>query len=221
MFTGRTGALARLVRLIESTNVTMEKDLLVAENIRCAAGGRVLFDDLSLIVRRGDLVEIRGSNGSGKSTLLRCLVGLHEPDAGDIHRTVDRLYIGHRAGICGRMTPVENLRWLVGITNARADAETNETALARVGLGDARHDVCDSLSAGQQRRVALARLLVSPAPLWILDEPLTALDDAGRDLVGELLASHRTSGGAAVCATHQALSTPGSLPAASVVALDS
>ncbi|MDE0037489.1 MAG: cytochrome c biogenesis heme-transporting ATPase CcmA [Gammaproteobacteria bacterium] len=185
----------------------MEDDLLVAENVRCTVGDRVLFDELSLSLRPGDLVEIRGSNGSGKSTLLRCLVGLHEPDAGDIHRNVDSLYVGHRPGICGRMTPIESLRWLAGITNSNADTAFIGVALDRVGLDEARHDVCDSLSAGQQRRVALARLLVSAAPLWILDEPLTALDDDGRDLVGELLTQHRAIGGAAVCATHQTLPT--------------
>ena len=180
--------------------------LLVADNIRCAVGDRTLFSGLSFAVRGGDLVEVRGSNGSGKSTLLRCLVGLHETDAGSIRRMADSLYIGHRSGICGRMTPIENLRWLAGITQASADAEAIEAALVRVGLGDARHDLCDSLSAGQQRRVALARLLVSPAPLWILDEPLNALDDDGRDLVDEMLTRHRATGGAAVCATHQPLS---------------
>ena len=183
----------------------VERDLLVAENIRCAVGDRVLFDELSLSLRPDDLVEIRGPNGSGKSTLLRCLVGLHEPDAGEVRRAVDALYVGHRSGICPRMTPIENLRWLAGIRDSSADAESIGAALDRVGLGDARYHVCDSLSAGQQRRVTLARLLVAPAPLWILDEPLTALDDEGRDLVGELLAQHRGIGGAAVCATHQAL----------------
>ena len=197
----------------------MEEDLLVAENIRCTVGEGVLFSELSLVVRPGDLVEIRGPNGSGKSTLLRCLVGLHEPDAGDIRRTADSLYLGHRSGICGRMSPIENLRWFAGITNARADDESIGAALVRVGLGAARHDVCDSLSAGQQRRVSLARLLVTPAPLWILDEPLTALDDDGRDLVGELLARHCTSGGAAVCATHQVLSTAPEAPATRAVTL--
>ena len=199
----------------------MEDDLLVADNIRCTVGEGVLFNELSLVVRPGDLVEVRGPNGCGKSTLLRCLVGLHEPDAGDVRRTADSLYFGHRSGICGRMSPIENLRWFAGITNARAADESIGAALVRVGLGHARRDVCDSLSAGQQRRVSLARLLVSPAPLWILDEPLTALDDAGRDLVVELLDRHRSTGGAAVCATHQALIAGPDVPAAHVVALGS
>ena len=184
----------------------VEDDLLVAETIRYTVGDRVLFDELSISVRSGDLVEIRGPNGSGKSTLLRCLVGLHEPDVGSIRRTVDSLYVGHRPGICGRMTPIENLRWSAGIADSNAAAEAIRSALGRVGLDGALHDACDSLSAGQQRRVSLARLLISAAPLWILDEPLAALDDDGRDLVGELLACHRATGGAAICATHQPLS---------------
>lgn len=196
----------------------MKDDLLVARNIRCAVGERALFDDLTLGVKPGELHEIRGPNGSGKSTLLRCLAGLHQPDAGEICMHAAGLYVGHRSGICGRMTPVENLRWLVGIANPGAPADCIGTALVRVGLGDAQHEMCDSLSAGQQRRVALARLLVCAAPLWILDEPLAALDDAGCRLVGELLHRHRSRGGAAVCATHQALST-NDLPAAGVVAL--
>ncbi|MDE0658983.1 MAG: ATP-binding cassette domain-containing protein, partial [Gammaproteobacteria bacterium] len=122
-------------------------------------------------------------------------------------------------GICGRMTPIENLRWFAGIANASANDESLATALIRVGLGPARHELCDSLSAGQQRRVSLARLLVGPTPLWILDEPLTALDDDGRDLLGELLAAHSSTGGAAVCATHQVLSAAPGARATRTVAL--
>ncbi|MDE0661701.1 MAG: ATP-binding cassette domain-containing protein, partial [Gammaproteobacteria bacterium] len=92
----------------------MQDHLLVAEAIRCSVGDRVLFSELSLVVRPGDRVEIRGPNGSGKSTLLRCLVGLHEPDSGAVDRTADGVYVGHRSGICGRMTPIENLRWFAG-----------------------------------------------------------------------------------------------------------
>ena len=207
-----------VIRPDERANL-VEDDLLVAENIRCTVGDRVLFDGLSFCAHPGDLVEIRGPNGSGKSTLLRCLVGLHEPDAGNIRRTVDSLYVGHRSGICGRMSPIENLRWFAGLTNASADDESIGAALVAVGLGHARHDVCDSLSAGQQRRVSLARLLVTPAPLWILDEPLTALDDDGRDFVGELLARHCSAGRAAVCATHQVLTTAPDAPATRAVTL--
>jgi len=218
-FTGSAGALAKLRRGVNGANVAVGDDLLVAENVRCAVGGRWLFDGLSLTLVPGGLVEVRGANGSGKSTLLRCLVGLHEPDSGTVRRNVDGLYVGHRSGICGRMTPVENLRWTVGVARAGTPTRSIEAALVRVGLGDVGDDLCDALSAGQQRRVALARLLVCPAPVWILDEPLTALDDAGRGFMCELMDQHRSSGGAAVCATHENLPAGPGQPAAAVVRL--
>ncbi len=183
----------------------MNENLLVAENLRCIVGPRALFAGLSFVVEAGELIEVRGANGSGKSTLLRCLVGLAEPQTGDVHRRVEAQYLGHRSGNSGRMTPVENLQWLAGLRGVEQDRGCIDHALLRVGLGDARHEVCDSLSAGQQRRAALARLLVAPAALWILDEPLTSLDDAGVELVRELLAEHSARGGGAVCATHRAL----------------
>lgn len=188
-----------------SSEPRVEDNLLVAENIGCTVAERSLFDDLSFTVEAGDLIEVRGANGSGKSTLLRCLVGLAEPDSGTIRRRSDFHFVGHRPGICLRMTPAENLRWLAGVGGVHASTESIDDALSRMGLDDAVHDLCDSLSAGQQRRASLARLLVHPVPLWVLDEPLTALDDAGRELMGELLDGHRATGGAAVCATHQAL----------------
>lgn len=183
----------------------MNDSLLVAENLRCIVGPRALFVGLSFTVEPGDLIEVRGANGSGKSTLLRCLVGLAAPESGDVHRRVEAQYLGHRSGNSGRMTPLENLRWLAGLRGVARDSHSIDDALARVGLGNAGHAMCDSLSVGQQRRASLARLLVVPTPLWILDEPLTSLDDAGVELVRELLAEHRSRGGGAVCATHRAL----------------
>ena len=184
----------------------MKDNLLVAENIRCAVGRRPLFDGISLVVAPGDLVEVRGANGTGKSTLLRCLAGLAEPDAGEVRRHGSIAYLGHRPGISGRMTAVENLGWLAGIRLDVAHLGAIDAALSRLGLADARDELCDTLSAGQQRRAALARLLVCAADLWVLDEPLTSLDDAGAGVVRELLDEHRGIGGAAVCATHRSLS---------------
>lgn len=197
----------------------------MAEKLACTVGGRRLFRDLDLVVKAGDLVEIRGSNGSGKSTLLRCLAGLLEPQAGRVERRVDMDYLGHKLGVSARMTPLENVRWLVGLRTETAAAAALDAALSRLGVGAARHDLCGTLSAGQQRRAALARLLVCQTELWLLDEPLTALDDAGSTLVRELVADHRADGGAVVCATHRALSSPAggsassSLPATRIVTL--
>ena len=195
----------------------MNESLLVAENLRCIVGARALFVGLSFAVEAGELIEVRGANGSGKSTLLRCLAGLAEPESGDVGRRVEVQYLGHRPGNSGRMTPVENLQWLAGLRGVARDSGSIDHALERVGLGDARHELCDTLSAGQQRRAALARLLVAPAALWILDEPLTSLDDAGVESVRELIAEQRARGGGAVCATHRGL-TVGSA-SARIVAL--
>ena len=195
----------------------LNESLLVAESLRCIVGPRALFVGLSFTVEPGELIEVRGANGSGKSTLLRCLVGLAAPESGDVHRRVEAQYLGHRSGNSGRMTAVENLRWSAGVRGVEGSTGAIDDALGRVGLGDAGHELCDSLSVGQQRRASLARLLVAPSPLWILDEPLTSLDDAGVELVRELLDEHRSRGGGAVCATHRAL-TLGST-SARVVAL--
>ncbi len=180
--------------------------LLVARNIRYELGRRQLFGGISVAIEPGDLVEIRGANGSGKSTLLRCLVGLAEPDEGEVRRQASVVYLGHRPGVSGRLTPAENLRWAAGLRGEALNAARLDAALVRLGLADARGELCDSLSAGQQRRAALARLVVCRSDLWVLDEPLTSLDDAGADLVCELIAEHRAAGGGAVCATHRSLS---------------
>jgi len=193
--------------------------LLVAENLRCTVGQRDLFAHLSLAVGAGELVEVRGANGSGKSTLLRCLVGLAEPDAGDVHRGGSVRYHGHLPGVSGRMTATENLRWLAGIDGEEVAGDSIEAALVRVGLGDARHTLCDALSAGQVRRAALARLLVGAADLWILDEPLTSLDESGVELVRGLVAEQLARGGAAVCATHRTVAAADKAPVARVVDL--
>ncbi len=183
----------------------MAEALLAARALSCEAAGRALFRDLSVVAKPGDLVEIRGANGSGKSTLLRCLAGLAVPAQGQVERNAALHYLGHRSGVAGPLTPVENLRWLARLQGVRVSSETLEQAMDRVGLGAERHDFAATLSAGQQRRAALARLLIGDVPLWLLDEPLAALDDAGAALVRELIASHRAAGGAAICATHAPL----------------
>ena len=206
----------------------MSQPLLNADGLTCAVAGQRLFSALDIAAVPGDLVEVRGPNGCGKSTLLRCLAGLYHPGAGRVERNAPITYLGHRAGLCADMTPLENLRWFAAIDGVRVDAAMLAEAMDRVGLSAARYDRCGMLSAGQQRRAALARLLVGRARVWLLDEPLTALDDAGCALTRGFLDEHRGQGGAAICATHRALATPGSaharggngpLPQTRVVAL--
>ena len=188
---------------------------MTATGLACSVAERRLFKDLDVVAEAGDLVEVRGANGAGKSTLLRGLAGLHEFQAGRVRRAVPFEYLGHRVGLSDRLTPVENLRWLAGLRGPRTEGAASarepeiRDALARLGLQDLADEPCATLSAGQRRRAALARLAFRAPPLWLLDEPLAALDDAGAALVRQLIADHRAAGGAAVCATHQSASAPG------------
>lgn len=194
----------------------MQTPLLAAERLSCAAAERVLFDALRLAAAPGDLIEVRGPNGSGKSTLLRCLAGLLAPRRGRVRRHCAIDYVGHKPGMCERLTPVENLRWLARLRGDAALGFDLDQALRRVDLRDARHDLCAALSAGQIRRAALARLTPGAGRVWLLDEPLTALDDDAEQLFGTMIAAHRAAGGAVVCATHRPLpSAPSPTPSAS------
>lgn len=176
----------------------------------------MLFEHLELQLRPGDLLQISGPNGSGKTSLLRLLAGLMQPTAGEVQlkgqplnaqrselaRTL--LWIGHAAGIKDLLTAEENLSWLCAL-HQPAGREAIWQALAAVGLRGFEDVSCHTLSAGQQRRVALARLYLDSPPLWILDEPFTALDKQGVAQLEEHLASHCERGGMVVLTTHHTL----------------
>lgn len=187
---------------------------LSARGLSCRRAERLLFNDLSLSLETGTLLQVVGPNGSGKTTLLRLLCGLRTPDTGEVlwnGRGLDThnagfysslAYVGHYAGIKDELTPIENLETaaaLGGGSAGRVLPAIKALALEQVAL-----QRCRRLSAGQRRRVALARLLVSPARLWILDEPLTGLDSAGQALAADLLVAHAERGGLAVFTSHQA-----------------
>lgn len=179
--------------------------LLVAESLGCTVDGRRLFSDVSLVVSAGDLLEVRGPNGSGKSTLLRGLAGLRAFNTGRVEIRGRTAYIGHKSGMSERLTPLENMGWLLRLQGLHPRSAELDDAFSRVGLGAARFEPCGTLSAGQLRRAAFARLLLCDADVWLLDEPMTAMDSAGTALVQGMIAEHRAAGGAAVCATHRAL----------------
>ncbi len=179
--------------------------LLSLDALGCQRDGRWLFRQLTLTLNAGECLELEGPNGSGKSTLLRIIAGLY-PDFSGTLRVGDGLYLGHRPGISAMLTAEENLRWYAALQGAPA---TIPGALSRVGLAGFERVSCQQMSAGQQRRVGLARLLLGGAPLWLLDEPMTALDTDGQRLVQELIEAHLAGGGAAVCATHQPLGVGG------------
>lgn len=190
---------------------------LSAHNVSCERDDRLLFEDLSLAVNKGDLIQLVGPNGAGKTTLLRLMAGLNQDFEGEVRWCNEniqecfqdyarqRLYIGHLSAIKKVLTPLENLRWFVS-SWPEVKEDDLWKALEEVTLAGYEDVPCQQLSAGQQRRVALARLLVTPTPLWILDEPFTALDKAGVDWLETQLARHIEQGGSVLITSHHALS---------------
>ncbi len=194
--------------------------LLNAQNLLCERGERVLFANLSLSLYAHQALHVRGVNGSGKTSLLRILCGLLPAVEGEIYwcgRDVRHCqheyraqlaYVGHKSGIKAELTAQENLR-TAQMLLAHAPACSPTDALDRLGLANVINLPCGLLSAGQQQRVALARLLVSGARVWILDEPFTALDQNIVALVSALIVEHVQAGGAVMLTSHQVVALPG------------
>ncbi len=199
---GGCGANRRASRWWSWVAQAVTEPLLRLAGLRCARAGVVLFDALDISLGPGECVELLGPNGSGKSTLLRIAAGLCADFDGRVEAS-PCAYLGHRNGVGALLSAQENLR-----LHQRLQGGSVVDALARVGLGAVAQMPCGRLSQGQQRRVALARLLLGRRPLWLLDEPLAALDQDGCRLVRELVAAHCGEGGAVLCATHQALGLP-------------
>jgi heme exporter protein A len=187
---------------------------LTAENLVCVRGDRRLFQGLSFDVRAGQALAVEGANGAGKTTLLRMIAGFLAPAAGRILVNTQngdsddaeergRLvgWLGHHDGLKPQLTVLEQLSFFAHLYGRKADPAVLET----VGLSRQADLPCRYLSAGQKRRLALARLLSSARPLWLLDEPFAALDAAGQTLVGQLMARHCGEGGMIIAATHDAL----------------
>lgn len=175
--------------------------LLHAENLACERDQRLLFECLDLTVRAGEAWRVVGPNGAGKTTLLRLLAGLNHLHEGVVKRNAAVAWLGHLSGLKAVLSPRENLGWFAGLQGA--DARRIDPVLAAVGLRGYEDQPCHCLSAGQQRRVALARLLLQPGGIWILDEPFAALDVDGVGLLETLFAEQLQRGGALVFSTHQ------------------
>jgi heme exporter protein A len=187
--------------------------MLEATDITARRGSAVLFTRLRLRVEAGRALLVTGRNGSGKTTLLRILAGLTHPEEGRVtlngeaaHAMHAHLaFAGHAAALKDELTVEENLRALVDLAGATASRDALREALAAVDLAPQCELPARALSAGQRRRVGLARLALLPRALWLLDEPATALDTAGLRVLAELVAQRLRAGGIVVAATHQTL----------------
>lgn len=195
--------------------------LLSAQDLTCERDERCLFQALSFNVAQGDILQIAGPNGSGKTTLLRMLAGLASDFSGELfwqgqplHRVRSEyyqqmLYFGHQGAVKAALSAEENLAWMAQL-HGHGDVTRDQLydALAQVGLRGFEDVPVYSLSAGQKRRVALARLFVAWTPLWLLDEPFTALDRQGVTALEAVIAEHADQGGTVLLTTHHSLGLP-------------
>lgn len=192
---------------------------LAVDNLTCIKRDRVLFTDLSFALSPGKLIYLRGPNGAGKTSLLRILTGLSAPESGQlaldgkplatVRETFNQqlVYVGHKAGINGALSAMENLRfWCAQHATEFVDEEAYQV-LGQLGLVGMEDVPVRMLSAGQQRRVALARLWLKQAIYWILDEPFTALDADGIELLERHMQKHVAAQGAIIVTSHQRLSS--------------
>lgn len=191
----------------------------MVDAVQGARGDRILFSGLSFDLSRGQLLHITGPNGSGKTTLLRILCGLLTPLEGvvswhghDIRSSASThrrecTYIGHRDGLKAELTALENLQVNARLSGCH-DTQVINDSLRLLGLWEYQDLLVGHLSAGQRRRLALGRLLVKRAILWILDEPFTAIDVDGRGIIEAQLINHLQGDGIVVLTSHQALSHP-------------
>lgn len=207
------------VNLAANLATSNESVLISAYNLTCIREERLLFDQLTIEINAGDIVQVEGPNGSGKTSLLRILAGLSQPFEGevfyknelitksreDFHQNL--LYLGHLPGVKGEMTAQENLNFNLTLQGLSINPIEIEETLALVNLTGFEDSLASHLSAGQHRRISLARLYKSTANIWILDEPFTAIDKQGVHSLEQLFKAHINNDGCVILTTHQDLLT--------------
>jgi heme exporter protein A len=181
--------------------------LLAFDTLACWRGGRLIFENISNSVAPGAALLVRGANGSGKSSLLRLLANLNVPAAGSITRLADHNYLGHDNALKLAFTVAQELTFWCKL---KGDSSQMDAAIDAMALQDLRDTPCRLLSSGQRRRAALARMMCSGAPLWLLDEPTVGLDQQSEALLIRALTKHLDNGGGIVAATHNDLLLPNS-----------
>ncbi len=191
--------------------------LLAVRGLSFSHNEEPLFGPLDFSVEAGEALLVRGDNGVGKTTLLRILAGLLRADGGELEvegAPADRerrargiAYLGHLPAFKADLTALENLEFLCALHGRRPNRKLDE-AMTMVGLAGYEDSLSRTLSAGQKKRLSLARMWLSPAPLWLLDEPYANLDLGGIDLVNRLISAHLADGGAALVTTHGAYAAP-------------
>ena len=191
--------------------------LLAVRGLAFSRDESPIFGPLDFSVDGNDALLVQGGNGAGKTTLLRVLAGLLRADAGEVaiegqparaqSRAQHIAYLGHLPGLKADLSALQNLEFLCGL-HGRRPKQTADAAMAIVGLAGFEDAAVRTLSAGQKKRLGLARLWLSPAPLWLLDEPYANLDLDGINLVNRMVQAHLRSGGAALITTHGAYAAP-------------
>lgn len=185
------------------------------DKLGCSKGGRQLFQNVNCQLKAGNWLYVAGANGVGKTSLLRMVCGLSPVESGeiqwnglsidqqrDIYRQ-DLCYLGHLNALQESMTVSENLTFSTALGGRSLDTQRMQNILTRFGVGGRSQQLARHLSQGQKRRVALSRLALSPARLWVLDEPFVAMDEAGIKMLANLIANHLATGGMAVLTSHQ------------------
>jgi heme exporter protein A len=188
---------------------------LIGQGLGCVRGGREIFSSLDFAVAAGQALAVTGINGAGKSSLLRLIAGLLpaaggaitlEGSATELTLAEQTHYLGHRDALKPALTVLENLDFWRGFLGG--EAVDGRSSLESVGLGHAAHLPAAFLSAGQRRRLSIARLIAVNRPVWLLDEPTSALDTSGQAVVARLMGAHLRSGGIILAATHGPLGIP-------------